>query len=122
MYFIEQNTNKSVYNSGANRGRALLDATLKPMHATIKHVVKEECIGKVWITTIEFEDGGEVMRATGVGKGYQVGDPIIAYIDDRYGRCKFSRTPNSATMKPYGKHTGATNEHSKLREPHTELN
>jgi hypothetical protein len=73
------------------------------MHTTIKHIVKEECIGKIWITTIEFDDGGEVMRATGVGKGYTPRTPIVVYMDDRYNRLKFAldnRAPhNSVTME-----------------------
>ena len=73
------------------------------MHTTIKRVVKAEYTGnKCWITTIEFEDGGELLTATGVGKGYTVGTPVIVYMDDRYNRLKFSidnRAPhNSATI------------------------
>ena len=59
-------------------------------HSLIKRVIKEEFTGnKCWITTIEFEDGGEVFRATGVGKNFTPGTPIITFMDDRYNRIKF---------------------------------
>lgn len=67
-------------------------------HTQIKRIISELPNGKVWITTIEFEDGGEVMRATGVGKGFTVGTPIITFMDDRYNKCKF--TLDSPAQQP----------------------
>lgn len=60
-------------------------------HTTIKKIVKEELTGngKLWITTIEFDDGGEILQATGVGRNLRPHTPIITYFDDRYNKVKF---------------------------------
>lgn len=65
-------------------------------HSTIKRILSiKQLKPELWITTIEFEDGGALLHATGVGKDYVEGEEVITYLDDRYNRLKFSRTPHT---------------------------
>ena len=61
------------------------------MHTQIAQILKVEKKSDFFVTTIRFVDGGEVYEATGIGHDYREGEPIIAYLDDRYGRFKFHR-------------------------------
>lgn len=61
------------------------------MKSVIARILRVERKGDLFVTTIQFVDGGEVYTATGVGNDYVESEPIYTYVDDRFNRYKFYR-------------------------------
>lgn len=60
------------------------------MLTTIHKIVGVRKYKDTLITTIEINDGGEILQATGVGK-FSVGSCVYVYHEDRYNRLGFKR-------------------------------
>lgn len=56
-------------------------------HTYPKRIIKAEIKNNCVVVTVEVDDGGELIEATGVVLGSRT--PIITFVDDRYGRIKF---------------------------------